>query len=65
MPKPQLSLKGRALRYLSMREHSRSELALKLGRYAQEADDLQALTSLLVPAAIVFERAKIANEPQA
>ena len=47
MPKPQLSLKGRALRYLSMREHSRSELALKLGRYAQESDDVQALLDSL------------------
>lgn len=47
MPKPQLSLKGRALRYLSMREHSRSELALKLGRYAQETDDISALLDTL------------------
>jgi regulatory protein len=47
MPKPQLSLKGRALRYLSMREHSRSELALKLSRYAQETDDVPALLDTL------------------
>jgi regulatory protein len=47
MAKPQLSLKGRALRYLSMREHSRSELALKLGRYAQESDDVPALLDTL------------------
>lgn len=47
MAKPQLSLKGRALRYLSMREHSRSELALKLGRYAQETDDVPALLDSL------------------
>lgn len=47
MPKPQLSLKGRALRYLSMREHSRSELALKLTRYAQESDDISALLDTL------------------
>lgn len=47
MPKPQLSLKGRALRYLSMREHSRSELALKLTRYAEESDDVSALLDTL------------------
>lgn len=44
-----LSLKGRALRYLSAREHSRSELERKLapheespGQLAQVLDDLQA-----------------------
>lgn len=47
MPKPQLSLKGRALRYLSMREHSRSELMIKLNRYAQESDDISALLDSL------------------
>lgn len=47
MAKPQLSLKGRALRYLSMREHSRSELTLKLNRYAQESDDVPALLDTL------------------
>lgn len=47
MAKPQLSLKGRALRYLSMREHSRSELELKLSRYAQESDDVPALLDTL------------------
>ena len=47
--KPRLSLKGRALRYLSQREHSRTELARKLARHAEEPgevdrvlDDLQA-----------------------
>ena len=34
--RPQLSLKGRALRYLSQREHSRSELERKLAKHAQE-----------------------------
>jgi regulatory protein len=32
------SLKGRALRYLSQREHSRSELERKLARHAEEAE---------------------------
>jgi regulatory protein len=46
--KPQLSLKGRALRYLSQREHSRSELERKLAKHAEDPaeiacalDDLQ------------------------
>ena len=42
-----LSLKGRALRYLSMREHSRIELARKLARYAEEGDDVDALLDFL------------------
>jgi regulatory protein len=47
--RPQLSLKGRALRLLSGREHSRSELERKLAPHEEEAgqlrrvlDDLQA-----------------------
>ena len=47
MARPQLSLKGRALRYLSMREHSRLELKRKLARHAQEGDDLDALLDTL------------------
>lgn len=47
MPAPQLSLKGRALRYLSMREHSRLELGRKLARYAEEGDDVAALLDFL------------------
>ena len=38
-----LSLKGRALRLLSQREHSRTELATKLARHVQEGDDLNAV----------------------
>jgi regulatory protein len=44
---PQLSLKARALRYLSMREHSRPELGRKLARYAEEGDDVEALLDFL------------------
>lgn len=47
MAKPPLSLKGRALRYLAMREHSRLELGRKLARYAQEGDDVEALLDAL------------------
>ena len=42
-----ISLKARALRYLSAREHSRSELAKKLSRYAVEGDDIAALLDAL------------------
>jgi regulatory protein len=47
MAKPQMSLKARALRYLSAREHSRLELGRKLARYAQEGDDVEALLDML------------------
>src|SRR6476469_3850090 len=47
MPAPQLSLKGRALRFLSMREHSRLELGRKLSKYAEEGDDVDALLDFL------------------
>lgn len=42
-----MSLKARALKYLSNREHSRLELARKLSRYAQEGDDVEALLDWL------------------
>jgi regulatory protein len=47
MPAPPLSLKARALRYLSLREHSRLELGRKLARYAEEGDDVEALLDFL------------------
>jgi regulatory protein len=47
MARPQLSLKGRALRYLSMREHSRLELGRKLSKHAEEGDDVAALLDFL------------------
>lgn len=39
--RPQLSLKGRALRYLSQREHSRSELERKLARHADDLSEVR------------------------
>lgn len=50
MIRPTLSLKARALRYLSMREHSRTELARKLARYAETEDEVNALLDVLVAA---------------
>ncbi|WP_050468160.1 recombination regulator RecX [Herbaspirillum chlorophenolicum] len=47
MPRPPISLKARALKYLSSREHSRLELARKLSPYAQEGDDVDALLNWL------------------
>lgn len=47
MAASQLSLKARALRYLSMREHSRLELGRKLARHAEEGDDVAALLDFL------------------
>jgi regulatory protein len=47
MAAPKLSLKGRALRFLSMREHSRLELGRKLSKYAEEGDDVGALLDFL------------------
>jgi regulatory protein len=47
MAAPQLSLKARALRFLSLREHSRLELGRKLSKYAEEGDDVEALLDLL------------------
>ena len=47
MVRQQLSLKARALKYLSMREHSRLELGRKLSRYAEEGDDVDALLDFL------------------
>ena len=37
-----LSLKGRALRYLAQREHSRAELERKLARHVQDTDGASA-----------------------
>ncbi len=47
MPRPKPSLKARALSYLAAREHSRAELARKLGRHAEESDDVEALLDWL------------------
>lgn len=55
MPELKISLRARALRYLSMREHSRLELARKLMRYAQEGDDVEALLDSLEAAKLLSE----------
>jgi regulatory protein len=50
-----ISLKARALRYLSAREHSRLELARKLSRHAQEGDDVEALLDALETAKLLSQ----------
>ena len=47
MPANKPSLKARALRYLSAREHSRQELSRKLARHAHEGDDINAVLDWL------------------
>jgi regulatory protein len=55
MAKQQISLKARALKYLSAREHSRLELYRKLSRYAQESDDVEALLDALEAAKLLSQ----------
>lgn len=55
MAAPKISLKARALRYLSAREHSRLELARKLSRYAQEGEDVEALLDTLQAANLLSQ----------
>ncbi len=55
MPPSKLSLKARALRYLSAREHSRLELGRKLARYAEEGDDINAVLDWLQSAKFLSE----------
>ncbi len=45
--RPPLSLKARAVGYLSRREHSRVELARKLAPHAESAEQLEALLDAL------------------
>jgi regulatory protein len=47
MPKPEISLMGRALRFLSRREHSRQELRKKLLSYEQDPTQLEDLLDKL------------------
>lgn len=55
MARIKLSLKGRALRYLSAREHSRLELRRKLLRYAEEGDDVDAVLDMLESAKLLSQ----------
>jgi regulatory protein len=48
LPRPPLSLRGRALGYLARREHSRAELEAKLRRHAGPEEDIGSLLDDLV-----------------
>lgn len=50
-----LSLKGRALRLLGQREHSRSELVRKLSPHVQDGEDLQAVLDELEAKGFISE----------
>ncbi|MEG0937401.1 MAG: recombination regulator RecX [Comamonas sp.] len=51
-----LSLKGRALKLLSQREHSRLELQRKLAPYVEEGDDLRATLDELEKRGFISEQ---------
>jgi regulatory protein len=55
MSRPVITLKARALTYLSAREHSRVELARKLARYAQEGEDVEQLLDTLEAAKLLSQ----------
>ena len=62
MPAPlSLSLKGRALKYLAAREHSRSELTRKLAPHATSADDLDAVLDELAGKGFLSEERFVAS----
>lgn len=52
-PRAQPSLRARAVRYLSQREHSPLELRRKLLRYCEEADEVDALLASLEQAGLL------------
>ncbi len=52
-PRSGLSLKARAVGYLSRREHSRPELARKLARFAVETDNIEAVLDSLEKAGLL------------
>ena len=52
-PRAQPSLRARAVRYLSQREHSPLELRRKLLRYCEESDEVDALLASLEQAGLL------------
>ncbi len=57
----QLSLKGRALRLLGQREHSRAELERKLAPHVQDGDDLPRILDELQAKGFVSETRVVAS----
>lgn len=56
-----LSLKGRALKLLAQREHSRLELQRKLAAHVQEGDDLPAILDELEKRGFISEQRVVAS----
>ncbi|NLD67247.1 MAG: recombination regulator RecX [Limnobacter sp.] len=54
--RPSLSLKGRALRFLARREHSRLELSRKLAAHAESAEQLDRVLDELESAGLLSEQ---------
>lgn len=63
MPTTPPSLKARALRLLSQREHSRAELTAKLAHHVQEGEGLSALLDTLEQRGFIDE-ARVADSVQ-
>lgn len=61
MPAVQLSLKGRALRLLGNREHSRAELERKLARLEQEPGELARVLDELDAKGFICEQRVVAS----
>ena len=59
--RPPLSLKGRALRYLSGREHSRAELVRKLTPHEEEPGQLEQLLDDLQAKGFISEERVVAS----
>ena len=55
MPRPSVSLRGRALRLLTQREHSRQELSRKLAPHAESPEQLAAVLDRLQQEGLLSE----------
>lgn len=60
-PRPAISLKGRALRYLAGREHSRAELMRKLAPHAEEPGQIERVLDELQAKGFISEERVVAS----
>ena len=61
LPRPPVSLKGRALRYLSAREHSRAELVRKLARHEEVPGELESVLDDLQAKGFISQERVVAS----
>ncbi len=61
LPRPPVSLKGRALRYLSAREHSRAELVRKLARHEEVPGELESVLDELQAKGFISQERVVAS----